>query len=109
MRVMSEKGDFVKPPGYDYETVAVSQTGQVLGAKGAVGDYLHSVVVSVITAATATVTIIDGTTSIIIITGGATVVPGVYTVALGIKSQNAGGWSITTGAGATALAIGLFS
>ena len=107
-RVGGAMGEFVKVTPFDYETVAASQTGQVLGPRGASGDYLARVVISVITVATATVTIIDGSTSTIILTGAAGVVPGVYTVELGIVSTT-GAWSITTGAGATVVAVGLFS
>lgn len=101
-------GQFVKQSPLDFETVAVSQTGQVLGAKGATGDLLQRLVIQVITVASASVTIIDGSTSIVILTGAAGLVAGVYTVELGIASTT-GAWSITTGAGATVIAIGLFS
>lgn len=98
----------MNPYGFAYETVAVSQTAQVLGTAGAKGDIIQRIVVNVITAATATLTIIDGSTSIIVATGGATVVPGSYSLELGVASQS-GAWSITTGAGCTALCIGIFS
>jgi hypothetical protein len=39
------------PYQYPYETVAVSQTAQVLGTNGAANDYLHRIVVTVSTAA----------------------------------------------------------
>ena len=96
------------PYGYSYETVAASQTGQVLGTAGAKGDIIQRIVVNVITVATATLTIIDGSTSIVIATGAATVVPGSYSLELGVASQT-GAWSVTTGAGCTALCIGIFS
>ena len=41
----------------DYETVAASATAQILGATGAVGDYLARVIV---TTSTGTITILDG-------------------------------------------------
>ena len=37
------------PYRYQYETVAVSQTGQVLGGTGAKGDYLHRLIINTIT------------------------------------------------------------
>ena len=98
----------MNPYGFAYETVAASQTGQVLGTAGAKGDIIQRIVVNVITAASATLTIIDGSTSIVVATGGATVVPGSYSLELGVASQS-GAWSITTGAGCTALCIGIFS
>ena len=96
------------PYRYSFETVAASQTGQVLGTAGAKGDYIHRLIISVVTVATASVTIIDGSTSTVILTGAATVVPGIYTVDCEIASQT-GAWSITTGAGATVIAVGIFT
>jgi hypothetical protein len=98
----------LNPYRYQYETVAVSQTGQPLGGTGAKGDYIHRLIIQVITVATASVTIIDGSTSIVILTGGATLVPGVYVVECGIASAS-GAWSVTTGAGATVIAVGIFA
>lgn len=90
-----------------YETVAVSQSDQVIGGSGAVGDLLERVVVSVATAATGTCSIKDGSGSAIPLTAANTPI-GVYTVDLGIRSSS-GAWKITTGAGATAIAIGKFT
>ena len=98
----------VEPNRYQYETVAASQTAQVLGGTGAVGDYLHRLVISVVTVATGSVTLIDGSTSIVLITGSATDVPGVYSIEFNTASAN-GPWKITTGAGATVVAVGVFS
>lgn len=98
----------LNPYRYAYETVAASQTAQVLGGTGATGDYIHRLVISVITVATAGVTLIDGSTSIVVLTGAATDVPGVYSVELNMASAT-GPWKITTGAGATVIAVGIFS
>lgn len=98
--------------GNEYETVAVSQTDQILGATGAVGDYLARVVIVVATAATATVSIKDGNGAAInifpAVPGGGV---GTYVVELGIKCVNATtpGWKLTTGAGNTAIGIGDFT
>lgn len=97
-----------QPYRYPYETVAASQTAQVLGGAGATGDYLHRLIISVVTVATASVTILDAATSIVILTGAATLVPGVYSVECGMISAS-GPWKITTGAGATVIAVGIFS
>ncbi len=94
--------------GYGYETVAASQTGQVLGTVGAKGDYLHRLLVSVITVANASVTIIDGSTSIVVLTGASGLVAGLYSIELNLASQT-GAWSITTGSGVTVVAVGVFS
>ena len=96
------------PYRYQYETVAASVTAQVLGGTGAVGDYVHRLIISVVTATTANVAILDGSTSITILTGGATVVPGIYSVEVNALSAT-GPWKITTGAGATVVAVGIFS
>ena len=96
------------PYRYQYETVAGGQTGQVLGGTGAKGDYLHRLIISNVTVATAGVTIIDGSTSIVIQTGGATLVAGVFSIEVNAISAS-GAWSITTGAGATVVAVGIFS
>lgn len=90
-----------------YETVAASQTTQALGATGAKGDYIERLIVTVATAATGTVTLTDTGGSAIVITAANTPI-GVYTVTLGLKSIS-GAWSVTTGAGATVLAIGSFT
>ena len=96
------------PYRYQYETVAASQTAQVLGGTGAIGDYLHRIIISVNTVATATVTLLDGSTSIPFLTGAATLVPGVYSVEVNAVS-NTGAWKVTTGAGATVIGVGIFS
>ena len=104
----NKESNIVTPGGFEYETVAASQTGQVLGTVGSVGDRIERLVITSNTAATATVTLIDGATSIPILVGAATTPLGIFTVWLGIYSAT-GAWSITTGAGATVVAIGRFS
>lgn len=96
------------PYRYAFETVAASQTGQVLGGVGAKGDYLHRLLISVVTVASASVTIIDGATSIPILTGNAALVPGLLSIECNMVSQS-GAWSVTTGAGATVIGVGIFS
>ena len=98
----------VQVGGTDYETVAVSQTAQVLGNAGAKGDLISRLIIETITAATAGVTLIDGATSIVIQTGGASLAVGVHVVELGMRAVT-GPWKITTGAGATVIAVGQFS
>lgn len=93
--------------GLAYEAVAASQTDQALGPNGKVGDVLHNLIVSVDTAATGTVSIKDGSGSAIVITAANTPI-GVYSVNIGAASVS-GGWKVTTGAGATVLAVGRFT
>ena len=97
-----------QPYAYQYETVAASATAQVLGGTGAVGDYVHRLIISVVSVATSGVTLIDGSTSIVLLTGAATNVPGVYSIEVNALSAT-GPWKITTGAGATVVAVGIFS
>lgn len=102
------EANIVTQAGFDYETVAASQTDQVIGATGAKGDRMERIIITSNTAATATVTLKDGAVSIPLLVGSATTPAGVFTVDLGLISLT-GAWSITTGAGATAVAIGRFT
>lgn len=91
---------------FSYETVAASQTAQVLGGTGSQGDYISHLIITVATAATSTVTLLDNATSIVITAANTPI--GVYSVRLDMRSAN-GPWKITTGAGATVIAVGDFS
>ena len=95
--------------GYEYETVAASQTAQVLGNTGAAGDYLHRLIITVNTAATSAVGLTDGSLSPILLVPniiGAGV--GVYSIEINAASIS-GAWKVTTGAGVTVMAVGQFS
>lgn len=94
--------------GYQYETVAASQTAQVLGASGAAGDYLHRLIVTVNTALTSTVTLTDGVTTIPIVPASVASGIGVLDIELNMASLTSG-WKVTTGAGVTVVAVGQFS
>ena len=94
--------------GYQYETVAASQTAQVLGGSGAAGDYLHRLIVTVNTAATSTVTLTDGVTAIPVVPANVGAGVGVLDIELNMASLTSG-WKVTTGAGVTVVAVGLFS
>lgn len=97
----------VEVGGSDYETIAASQTDQVLGTAGASNDFLARLILNVITVATASVTITDGTTAIVIQTAASARL-GAQTVELGLRAKT-GPWKVTTGAGVTAIAVGQFS
>lgn len=93
----------------DYETVAASQTDQVLGGAGKAGDILERLVITVGTAATAAVSIKDGSGSAIpIMPNSPGQGIGVYCVEIGARSTG-GAWKVTTGAGSTVVAIGRFT
>jgi hypothetical protein len=89
-----------------YEHVAASQTAQILGTTGAVGDYLHRLVITVGTAATSTVSILDGATSHVLVAANSAI--GVYSIEMNTFSKN-GAWKVTTGAGAEVIAMGNFT
>lgn len=93
---------------FDYETVAAGQSDQVLGNTGALGDFLHRLVIVVATAATAQVQIKDGSGSAITVfpnsPGGGI---GTYIVEFNMVSTS-GAWKVTTGAGVSVVAIGRF-
>jgi len=95
--------------GGEYETVAASQTTQALGATGALGDYLDRLIIVVATAATAAVSIKDGSDTAISIfpnsPGGGI---GTYVLPIGMRSRT-GAWQVTTGAGASVIAVGNFT
>ena len=92
--------------GTEYETVAASQTNLVLGGTGAKGDFISRAIITVVTAATSTVTLTDGTTGIVIMAANTAI--GCYSIELGMRAAT-GPWKITTGAGATVIAVGQFS
>ena len=100
------------PYRYQYEHVAASQTAQVLGGTGAIGDYIHRLICTVTTAATGNVVLVDGT-GVGILTH--TILPAlagtginVYNVEINAASTT-GAWKVTTGAGVEVMAVGIFS
>ena len=94
------------PNRYPYETVAASQTAQVLGGTGAVGDYLHRIVVTVTTTGTSTLSVLDNSTTVLTMAANTPI--GVYSLEINAASAS-GPWKITTGAGVTVLAVGFFT
>lgn len=95
----------------DYETVAASQTAQVLGGAGAIGDYISGLIIIPATTSPGSVQIKDGAGSnITVFTGGATSVADLkpFFVTLAMRSA-AGAWAVTTGANVSAIAVGDFT
>jgi hypothetical protein len=93
-----------------YETIAASQTDQVMGATGAAGDYLAGVLIVPATTSPGAVSIKDGAgTGITIFTGGATSIADLkpFFVPLGMKAATA--WKVTTGANVSAIGVGQFT
>lgn len=95
----------------DYETVAASQTDQILGATGAKGDVLDGLLVIPATTSPGAVSIKDvGGSAITVFTGGATSVGSLipFFIPLGYRSELAG-WSVTTGASVSVIGSGNFT
>ena len=91
-----------------YETIAASQTAQVLGTNGATGDFIKRLIIVPATTGPGLVTLIDGSTSIVIMaTGGTTTLA---PIVVDIEACSATGpWKITTGANVSVIAVGQFS
>jgi hypothetical protein len=105
-------GNLLQPiPIADGYEACPASAATVLGASGAIGDYLESVVIVPGTTSPGSVSIKDGAGSAItVFTGGATSVADLkpFTVRLGLRATGAG-WTVTTGANVTALGTGLFT
>lgn len=94
----------------EYETVAASQTAQVLGATGATGDVIDGILVIPATTTPGVITLLDGVTSIPLFVGGAGSVTFLspFFIPLGLVSKT-GAWKITTGANVSCIAMGKFT
>jgi hypothetical protein len=94
----------------EYETVAASQTAQVLGATGGTGDIIAGILVIPATTSPGNVLLLDNATSITVFTGGASSVLTLHPfyIPLGMRSVS-GAWKITTGANVSCIGIGDFT
>ncbi len=95
----------------DYETVAASQTAQVLGPTGATGDFLAGLLIVPATTSPGAVSIKDGSGSAItVFAGGASSVSNLvpFFVYIGANST-AGAWSVTTGTNVSVIGVGSFT
>lgn len=100
--------------GTDYETVAAAQTAQMLGATGAVGDFLAGVLIVPASTSPGAVSIKDGNgTAITIFAGGAdsvgTLHPFFVPVGARCTATTGPGWQVTTGANVSAIGLGSFT
>lgn len=100
----------VTPVNTVYETVAASQTAQVIGATGAAGDRISHILVVPATTSPGNVILLDNATSITVFAGGAASVSSLipFTVALDMVSVS-GAWKITTGTNVSVIAVGYFT
>lgn len=94
----------------EYETVAASQTAQVLGATGGTGDYISGILVIPATTSPGNVLLLDNATSITVFAGGASSVSNLvpFFIPLGAKSVS-GAWKLTTGTNVSCIGIGNFT
>jgi len=97
--------------GTDYETVAASQTDQVMGGTGAAGDFLAALLIVPATTSPGAVSIKDGGGSAItVFTGGASSISSLVSFSVPIYAKSvSGAWKVTTGANVSAIATGEFS
>lgn len=102
--------DSAQLDGSEYETVAASQTAQVLGATGATGDYISKILVIPATTSPGAISLLDNATSITVFTGGASSVSNLvpFVIDLGMFSVS-GAWKLTTGANVSCIGIGNFT
>lgn len=96
--------------GLQYETVAASQTAQVLGNVGALGDDLVSLIITPASTSPGNVLILDNAISITVFLGGAASLTDLkpMVVDLNMKSVS-GAWKVTTGAAVSVIAVGRFA
>lgn len=98
----------------DYIAVAASTTlalgSGAAGINAAKGNFLRRLIIIPGSTSPGAVSILDGATTIFTFPGGASSVPSVVPFSIEINSYSqTGGWSVTTGAGVTALAVGIFT
>ena len=100
--------------GSTYETVAASQTGQILGGAGAIGDYLSHCVIYPQTTTPGVVTVFDDTTgasaNVIAFPGGASSVSNLAPIPIPVGAVSVTGeWRVTTGANVIVTCYGKFT
>jgi hypothetical protein len=93
----------------NYETVAASQTAQVMGSTGGAGDYIDHILVIPASTSPGLVTLLDGATSIPVFVGGASSLSNLcpFPIPLGMTAVTA--WKITTGASVSCIGVGKFT
>lgn len=93
-----------------YETVAASQTAQVIGNIGAQGDFIERLIIIPASVSPGAVALLDGSTSINILPGGTNSLTELRPITVVLQMHSlTGAWKITTGANVSVIAIGDFS
>lgn len=93
-----------------YETVAASQSDQVLGGNGAAGNIISKLIIVPATTSPGAVSIKDGGGSAItVFTGGASSVSNLAPITVLLDAVSiSGAWKVTTGANVSVIAVGKF-
>jgi len=99
----------VYPSGQEGESVVASQTDQILGGAGAVGDRLNFITIQPATTSPGVVTVKDGATTIYTFPGGASSVGSLVPFTVVIDGTAATRFTITTGANVSVRAVGDFT
>lgn len=95
---------------YNYETVAASQTAQVLGTTGGAGDYLRRLIIVPATTSPGNVLLLDGSTSMTVFLGGASSINELRPIEVDMDMvSTTGAWKVTTGAAVSVIAVGDFA
>lgn len=92
----------------DYETVAASQTDQILGPVGGAGDILERLIIVPATTAAGNVSIKDGSGSGISVFATGTL-SDLHPIVIPLSAiSTSGAWKVTTGAHVSVIAVGRF-
>ena len=93
-----------------YETVAASQTAQVLGGSGLAADFIAGILVIPESTSPGTVALLNNSSSMTIFAGGASSVLTLHPFYIPLNMQSVNGpWKITTGAAVHVIATGNFA
>lgn len=94
----------------NYETVAASQTDQVMGGAGGKSDVVNHILAIPASTSPGAITLTDGDTAITVFAGGASSVTSLipFSIPLFLRSAT-GPWKITTGADISCVVVGDFT
>lgn len=93
-----------------YETIAASQTAQVMGGSGASGDFISHILVVPANLNPGNILLLDNAISITVFAGGTGSVTTLHPFTIAISAVSASGaWKITTGASVSCMAVGNFT
>lgn len=100
----------ITPQSVTYETVAATQTAQVIGPTGAAGDYIKRLIIVPASVSPGAVALLDNATSINILPGGTNSLTELKPIVVDLDMFSvSGAWKITTGANVSVIAVGVFT